>query len=77
MTNYDTHALVTELGERARAMETLAERIEEARGTLNVLILEIDKLRHDQREKDEEINRLRAIITSLRNRVRRMEEGDL
>ena len=70
MGNYEPTALIAEMRERTKAMEDLADRIDNYRQIIQLLEQEIA-------EKDAYIERLRKLAATRGERLRLMMEGEL
>jgi len=70
MGNYEPTALIAEMRERTKAMEDLADRIDNYRQIIQLLEQEIA-------EKDAYIERLRKLAATRGEWIRRMQNGEL
>ena len=73
----DTHALEAQIREATRTIEIATVHIHELNSRLHDLEIENERLRDRLADKEAEIVSQRSILNAVRERIRRMTEGEL
>jgi hypothetical protein len=74
---YDMNAMIQQVHEATRAMELATTHIHELNARLHDLDIENQRLRDRLADKEAELVGQRAILNAVRDRLRRMTEGEL
>lgn len=74
---YDMNAMIQQVHEATRAMELATTHIHELNARLHDLEIENQRLRDRLADKEAELVGQRAILNAVRDRIRRMTEGEL
>ena len=74
---HDMNALIQQVHEATRAMELATTHIHELNARLHDLEIENQRLRDRLVDKEAELVGQRAILNAVRDRIRRMTEGEL
>jgi hypothetical protein len=74
---YDMNAMIQQVHEATRAMELATTHIHELNARLHDLEIENQRLRDRLADKEAELVGQRAILNAVRDRLRRMTEGEL
>jgi len=74
---YDMNAMIQQVHEATRAMELATTHIHELNARLHDLEVENQRLRDRLADKEAELVGQRAILNAVRDRLRRMTEGEL
>ena len=74
---HDMNALIQQVHEATRAMELATTHIHELNARLHDLEIENQRLRDRLADKEAELVGQRAILNAVRDRIRRMTEGEL
>ncbi len=73
----DINAMIQQVHEATRAMELATTHIHELNARLHDLEIENQRLRDRLADKEAELVGQRAILNAVRDRLRRMTEGEL
>ena len=73
----DMNALIQQVHEATRTMEIATSHIHELNARLHDLEIENQRLRDRLADKEAELVGQRAILNAVRDRIRRMTEGEL
>jgi regulator of replication initiation timing len=73
----DINAMIQQVHEATRAMELATSHIHELNARLHDLEIENQRLRDRLADKEAELVGQRAILNAVRDRLRRMTEGEL
>jgi regulator of replication initiation timing len=73
----DMNAMIQQVHEATRAMELATSHIHELNARLHDLEIENQRLRDRLADKEAELVGQRAILNAVRDRLRRMTEGEL
>jgi regulator of replication initiation timing len=74
---HDMNAMIQQVHEATRAMELATTHIHELNARLHDLEIENQRLRDRLADKEAELVGQRAILNAVRDRLRRMTEGEL
>jgi hypothetical protein len=74
---HDMNAMIQQVHEATRAMELATSHIHELNARLHDLEVENQRLRDRLADKEAELVGQRAILNAVRDRLRRMTEGEL
>ncbi len=74
---HDMNAMIQQVHEATRAMELATTHIHELNARLHDLEVENQRLRDRLADKEAELVGQRAILNAVRDRLRRMTEGEL
>ena len=74
---HDMNALIQQVHEATRTMEIATSHIHELNARLHDLEIENQRLRDRLADKEAELVGQRAILNAVRDRIRRMTEGEL
>ena len=74
---HDMNALIQQVHEATRTMEIATSHIHELNARLHALEIENQRLRDRLADKENELVGQRAILNAVRDRLRRMTEGEL
>ena len=73
----DMNAMIQQVSEATRTIELATTHIHELNGRLHDLEIENQRLRDRLADKENELVGQKAILNAVRDRIRRMTEGEL